>query len=35
MGVGPVPASRMALEKAGLHIKDIDCRKINEAFCDY
>jgi acetyl-CoA C-acetyltransferase len=32
MGVGPVPASRMALEKAGLHIKDIDYWEINEAF---
>jgi acetyl-CoA acyltransferase len=32
MGVGPVPASRMALEKAGLQIKDIDYWEINEAF---
>jgi hypothetical protein len=33
MGVGPVPASRMALEKAGLEAKDIDYWEINEAFC--
>jgi acetyl-CoA C-acetyltransferase len=33
MGVGPVPASRKALEKAGLKAKDIDYWEINEAFC--
>jgi acetyl-CoA acyltransferase len=33
MGTGPVPASRMALEKAGLQVKDIDYWEINEAFC--
>lgn len=33
MGVGPVPASRKALEKAGLQVKDIDYWEINEAFC--
>lgn len=33
MGVGPVPASRKALEKAGLEVKDIDYWEINEAFC--
>jgi acetyl-CoA C-acetyltransferase len=32
MGVGPVPASRMALEKAGLQAKDVDYWEINEAF---
>jgi acetyl-CoA C-acetyltransferase len=32
MGVGPVPASRMALEKAGLQVKNIDYWEINEAF---
>jgi len=32
MGVGPIPASRMALEKAGLQAKDIDYWEINEAF---
>jgi acetyl-CoA C-acetyltransferase len=33
MGVGPVPASRKALQKAGLEAKDIDYWEINEAFC--
>ncbi len=33
MGVGPVPATRMALEKANLEVKDIDYWEINEAFC--
>jgi len=33
MGVGPVPASQMALEKAGLQVEDIDFWEINEAFC--
>jgi acetyl-CoA C-acetyltransferase len=33
MGVGPVPASRMALQKAGLKVEDIDYWEINEAFC--
>lgn len=33
MGIGPVPASRKALEKAGLQVKDIDYWEINEAFC--
>lgn len=33
MGIGPVPASRKALEKAGLDVKDIDFWEINEAFC--
>ncbi|MBC8178423.1 MAG: acetyl-CoA C-acetyltransferase [Desulfobacteraceae bacterium] len=32
MGAGPVPASRMALEKAGLEASDIDFWEINEAF---
>jgi acetyl-CoA C-acetyltransferase len=32
MGAGPVPASRMALEKASLQAKDIDYWEINEAF---
>ncbi len=32
MGVGPVPASRQALEKAGLTIDDIDLVEANEAF---
>jgi len=33
MGVGPIPASRMALKHARLEVKDIDFWEINEAFC--
>ena len=33
MGEGPVPASRMALDKAGIRVEDIDFWEINEAFC--
>ena len=33
MGMGPVPASRMALEKAELKAQDMDFWEINEAFC--
>jgi len=32
MGAGPIPASKKALEKAGLQVKDIDFWEINEAF---
>lgn len=32
MGTGPIPASRKALEKAGLKIEDIDLVEANEAF---
>ncbi|MEH7095511.1 thiolase family protein [Neobacillus vireti] len=32
MGIGPVPASQMALKKAGLHLEDIDLIELNEAF---
>ena len=32
MGAGPVPASRKALQKAGLQVSDIDYWEINEAF---
>ena len=32
MGAGPVPASRQAMEKAGLAISDIDLIEANEAF---
>ena len=32
MGVGPVPASRQAMEKAGVTIEDIDLVEANEAF---
>jgi acetyl-CoA acyltransferase len=33
MGRGPVPASRMALDHAGLNANDIGAWEINEAFC--
>jgi acetyl-CoA acyltransferase len=33
MGYGPIPASKKALEKAGLKASDIDFWEINEAFC--
>ena len=32
MGMGPVPASRLALERAGLTLKDVDVIELNEAF---
>ncbi|MCM3727735.1 thiolase family protein [Neobacillus cucumis] len=32
MGLGPVPASQMALKKAGLRLEDIDLIELNEAF---
>ena len=32
MGTGPIPATRKALEKAGLSIEDIDLVEANEAF---
>jgi len=32
MGLGPIPASRVALKHAGLEVKDIDFWEINEAF---
>ncbi|QDA62376.1 3-oxoadipyl-CoA thiolase [Hymenobacter jejuensis] len=32
MGIGPVPASQMALKKAGLTLNDIDLVEFNEAF---
>jgi acetyl-CoA acyltransferase 2 len=32
MGIGPVPATRKALEKAGLKLNDIDLIEVNEAF---
>jgi acetyl-CoA acetyltransferase family protein len=32
MGIGPVPASRRALEHAGLSLADMDLVEINEAF---
>ena len=32
MGIGPVPATRTALRKAGLSIDDIGAIELNEAF---
>ena len=32
MGMGPVPASRLALKRAGLDLGDIDVLELNEAF---
>jgi acetyl-CoA acyltransferase 2 len=32
MGIGPVPASRIALERAGLELDDMDIVEVNEAF---
>ncbi len=32
MGIGPVPASRKALERAGLSVGDLDIIELNEAF---
>ncbi len=32
MGLGPVPASRKALERAGLSLQDVELVEINEAF---
>jgi acetyl-CoA acetyltransferase family protein len=32
MGIGPVPAARRALERAGLVLEDMDLVEINEAF---
>ena len=32
MGYGPVPATKLALKRAGLQIEDIDLIELNEAF---
>ena len=32
MGLGPIPASRLALERAGLSVTDLDLVELNEAF---
>jgi len=32
MGMGPVPATRKALERAGLTLKEVDLMELNEAF---
>jgi acetyl-CoA acetyltransferase len=36
MGIGPVPAIKMALERAGKNLDEIDLVEVNEAFaCQY
>ncbi|WP_315818025.1 hypothetical protein [Paraflavitalea speifideaquila] len=32
MGIGPLPASRKALQRAGITAKDLDLIELNEAF---
>jgi len=32
MGVGPIPATRIALERAGMEVSDLDLVELNEAF---
>jgi acetyl-CoA acetyltransferase family protein len=32
MGIGPVPASKLALERAGWQLEDVDLVEVNEAF---
>ncbi len=32
MGIGPVPATKKALERAGLSLRDVDLIELNEAF---
>ena len=32
MGIGPVPATRLALKRAGLNVRDLDVIESNEAF---
>jgi acetyl-CoA acetyltransferase len=32
MGIGPVPATRKALERAGIGVADLDVVELNEAF---
>jgi len=32
MGIGPIPASRLALKRAGLNAADLDVIESNEAF---
>ncbi len=32
MGIGPVPSSKLALERAGLGLEDMDLIEVNEAF---
>jgi 3-oxoadipyl-CoA thiolase len=32
MGIGPVPATKKALQRAGIHVADLDLIELNEAF---
>jgi acetyl-CoA acetyltransferase len=32
MGIGPIPATRKALARAGLDVEDLDLVELNEAF---
>jgi len=32
MGLGPIPATRKALQRAGLRVQDLDLIELNEAF---
>jgi len=32
MGLGPIPATRKALDRAGLRVEDLDLIELNEAF---
>jgi acetyl-CoA C-acetyltransferase len=32
MGIGPIPATRKALDRAGLRVSDLDAVELNEAF---
>ena len=32
MGLGPIPATRKALQRAGLKVADLDLIELNEAF---
>jgi acetyl-CoA acetyltransferase len=32
MGIGPIPASKLALKRAGLSVDQIDVAEVNEAF---
>jgi acetyl-CoA acetyltransferase len=32
MGLGPIPATRKALQRAGLRVDDLDLVELNEAF---
>ena len=35
MGMGPAPATRKALDRAGLKLADLDLIEVNEAFAGH